>query len=210
MNNKINEYSAYGRNGYSNSTYKLQDPDLYIFATKTLVDICSKYIGHAFWCKAEIVPNKGKAGADLHRASFRAKLTSLKSDKSSDKQNVLCKIYNENRTDDAVAIDLNAVYDGHYSMIASVIGDSVYYLPISAVLMYQEEMGNACVSKNGKFINVVADYFIDYSAGSYKMEQADIDRYDRDYKKYVLKQRVSKDNITEKFNFNNTIKSKLK
>lgn len=207
MVNKVNEYSSYNR--YDKPSYKLNDPDLYIFATKTLVDICAKYIQYAFWCKAKISINKGRTGSDLHRASFRATLTSLQNDAASDKQNVLCKIYNVNKTDDSVTVDTAAVYDGHYSMVATVIDDSVYYLPMTEIYRYQEEMGNSCVSKDGKFMYINADYFIDYSAGSYKMEQTDIDRYYKDYRKYVLKESKS---ITEsnKFNFNKVVKDRLK
>ena len=48
-------------------------------------------------------------------------------------------------------------------------------------------MGNSCITRNGKFINIATDYFIDMARYSADMEEADIAEYNRQYEKYIKK-----------------------
>lgn len=195
MIHKLNEYvyQSNGRTMYSG----ISNYDLYNFATKVIVPLCMKYIEYAFWCKAKTSEIKSKSENGLHRAAFNAVLTSLNNDKAKDKHRVLCKIYNPNRGDDCVAIDYTAIIDGYYDLIAAIIDGSVYYLPLSEVYRYQSEMGNACISKTGRYINIAADYFIDHSAGSYEMELGDKTIYNNGFDKYIVKPGTK---LTESFN----------
>ena len=180
------EYYSRNSNLLGGYNTKINDPDAYKFANGTLLDICMKYIQWAFWCKAKVSPVKSRNDNGLHRAAFNATLTSLESG-IQDKHKVLCKIYNREKDNDCVAIDYNAIVDGYYDLFAAVIDNTVYYLPLGNVYRYQEEMGNACISKTGKYINIAADYFIEYAAGSYEMKPEDIAVYNRDYNKYIKK-----------------------
>ena len=48
-------------------------------------------------------------------------------------------------------------------------------------------MGNNCVSKDGRFIYVSADYFIDHSDYSAPLKSEDITIYRNGYNKYIKK-----------------------
>lgn len=183
--NSLTEY--YARNTGLGYNTRINDPDAYKFATGILMDMCMKYIQYAFWCKAKVSPVKSRNDNGLHRAAFNATLISLESDKSQDKHKVLCKIYNKEKDNDCVAIDYNAIVDGYYDLFASVIDNTVYYLHIGSIYRYQEAMGNACISKSGKYINIAADYFINYAQASYEMKPEDIAKYNAEYNKYIKK-----------------------
>lgn len=192
VKNAINE--AYELNEYrparawSSKSPGIKDWDLYNFANKVMVPLCSKYMKYAAYAKVTVKPvTAGRGGSELHRAAFSATLTSLDNPKASNKYKVLCKIYNTEKELDAIAIDYNAIVDGYYNLFASIIDGTVYYLDLTDVYRYQKEMGNSCITRNGKFINIATDYFIDMARYSADMEEADIAEYNRQYEKYVKK-----------------------
>jgi hypothetical protein len=80
-----------------------------------------------------------------------------------------------------VKIDYEAIAGGHYSHIASVIAGTAFYLPVSAIYQYQSEMGNRCISRDGKFINVDGDFFMDNAQWEYNLTDEELAMYNKEY-----------------------------
>jgi hypothetical protein len=171
--------------------YHIKNPGLYNLDIKTICPICMNGIKQAIWGKVQVIPNKGRAGADVHRASFRVKVYSLERSMKSqigddcrqapESYNILCKVYNPTKMDDTVSIDYEAIIGGYYSHIASIISGVAYYLPVSEIYRYQEKMGNRCISSDGRFININADFFCDNSQWGYTLTPEEASLYDSEY-----------------------------
>jgi hypothetical protein len=167
---------------------QLINPALYSFAVKTLCPICMNGIKSAVYGKVQVSPNKGQAGASVHRASFRMKVYPLERSvrdgrQAAESYNVLCKTYNPSKIENAVTIDYEAIAGGHYSHIASIIAGTAFYLPVSAIYEYQAEMGNRCISSDGRFINVDGDFFMDNAQWEYELTPEELSLYNSEYER---------------------------
>lgn len=178
------EYYAASQRDYNT---KINDPEAYKFANGILLELCMKYTKWAFNCKTKITPIKSRDDSGLHRAAFNVTLISLDSDKSFDKHKILCKIYKTDKENNTIAIDYNAIVGGYYDIIASIIDGTVYYLSLYDIYSYQERMGNRCITKGGKYIEIDANYFMQHARAEAPMEQEDITRYNNEYKNFIMK-----------------------
>lgn len=166
---------------------KLNSADLYLFATRILEPICEKYFKYG-GIKAAVTtkPSKGVRGSNLHRAAFTVKAKSLQlGDSATEKFSVLCKLYRKNSVNDEIFIDFTAIMGGYYKYFAAVIENVVYYLRYDSVIAYQSIMGNNCATKDGKFICVNAEYWIDQSEYKAEINEADMSVYDAGYVRYI-------------------------
>lgn len=179
ITNRQNEYTILGNKA------RINDIDLYNFSTKVLEPICEKYFVYGgIRAKIKTKASQGRAGATFHRAAFKVTATSL-SDGSKETFSVLCKMYKEGNETDEVSVDYTAIMDGYYKYIASVIAGTVYYLRMDDIYAYQQMMGNACATPNGKFIRINAQYFIDYAEYAAEVSPEDMEVYNKGYERYV-------------------------
>jgi hypothetical protein len=167
----------------------IKDFDKYNFVIKILTPLCEKYFKFAgIYGKVNTSLTKAIAGKDLHRGSFNVQVQSLNNPKDKGERfKVLCKIYNEQKTDDTVTIDFESIYNGYYKYFATIIDNTVYYLNYSDVINYYQSLGNKCVSKDRRFIFISADYFIDKAQYSATLTSDDIKIYSDGYKRYINK-----------------------
>ena len=166
---------------------KINNIDLYNFATKVLEPICERnFVYGGIKAKVKTKASTGRGGSDFHRAAFKVTATSL-SDGSKETFSVLCKMYKEDSVTDEVTIDYQCLMGGYYKYIATIIAGTVYYLRMDDIYAYQEMMGNACVTPNGQFIRVNAEYFIDYAEYRTELNATDKAEYERGYERYVTK-----------------------
>ena len=167
----------------------IRDYDKYNFVIQILTPLCEKYFKYSgIYGRIKTSLTKARSGQDLHRGSFNVQLKSMDNPKDpGDRFKVLCKIYNESKLDDTVTIDFEAILQGYYKYFATIINDTVYYLDLYEVQNYYQQMGNNCVSKDGRFIYVSADYFIYHSDYSAPLKSEDRTIYRNGYNKYIKK-----------------------
>lgn len=166
---------------------RINNSDLYIFSTTVLEPICEKYFKYGgIKAAVKTKASKGTGKSGLHRAAFTVTATSLQLGESAkEKFSVLCKIYRKNSVNDEISIDFEAIMGGYYKYFATVIENAVYYLRYDDILRYQQEMGNSCATRDGKFIKVNAQYWIDEAEYRAEISAEDLATYDRGYEKYV-------------------------
>lgn len=167
----------------------IKDYDKYNFVIKILAPLCEKYFKYAgIYGRVTSSLTKATGGKDLHRGSFNVQVKSLNNPKDpGEKFKVLCKIYNEQKQDDTVTIDFEAIYNGYYKYFATIINNTVYYLRYTDVTNYYQMMGNKCVSRDAKFIYISADYFIDNAEYKAELSPEDITVYNNGYNRYIRK-----------------------
>lgn len=181
----LNEY-RYNDNGRRNF-YGIKNYDSYNFANNTVLKYCMDYFLLATWTKGKVTPVKATGNSNLHRAAFTAKIQSLENTNDPGTfMRVLCKIFNPvNKEYEGIAIDYNAIIDGKYNLFATIIDGSVYYLDYSSVIQYQQELGNHAVSRDGKYIYVDADFWVNEARYSYEMKPEDKANYTAEFNKYI-------------------------
>ena len=91
---------------------KINNIDLYNFATKVLEPICERnFVYGGIKAKVKTKASTGRGGSDFHRAAFKVTATSL-SDGSKETFSVLCKMYKEDSVTDEVTIDYQCLMGG--------------------------------------------------------------------------------------------------
>lgn len=192
VKSSLNEYDD-----FYNKTSKINDIDLYKFATTTLTDLCAKYFKLAYNKNKDdgaIVKNtkvtSGKTKFDLHTASFTANFCKIIDPHNiTDKTKVLCKIYNKEKEDDVLTINYDSISNGYYEYYASIIDGIAYFVHIEDIMKYPKFDKKCVVERNHKFfLNVSVDYFITCAGDLYyKLSPDDLNLYNKQYTKYVVK-----------------------
>lgn len=192
VKSSLNEYGD-----YYNKTSKINDINLYKFATTTLTDLCAKYFKFAYNKNKDdgtIVKNtkvtSGKTKFDLHTASFTANFCKIIDPINiTGKTKVLCKIYNREKENDVLTINYEPIINGYYEYYASIIDGTAYFVHAEDIMKYPKLDKKCVVERNHKFfINVSVDYFIK-CAGTlcYELNEDDLNLYNTQYTKYVVK-----------------------